>query len=110
MILGLLIPFALLVGAGILIPRLLERVMPETLGGLILNGILSSVALLVVSAGYFAVAYYWRSTAVFDLFGIAPAATVMHFLRLGIGAAVIWAPVVVLAVSTAPRRWKENEW
>jgi hypothetical protein len=110
MTLSLLLPAAFLVAAAILVPRWIESFMPETFAGLILNGLLSAIALTLLSALYFAAAYLWRSTAVLDLLNIAPAATLGHFLRLGVMAAILWAPVMVLALSTAPRRWKENEW
>jgi len=110
MMLGLLLPVAVLVAAAILVPRGLERMVPETLGGLVLNGAVSALVLILLSAGYFFLAYLWRSTALLDLIGIAPGQTLGHFLRLGFGAGLIWAPVVVLAVSTAPKRWREAEW
>lgn len=110
MILGVLLPVAALIAAAILVPRGLERAMPESLQGLILNGVISAAVLTVMAAGYFFLAYLWRSTAILDLAGIAPASTLGHFLRLGLGSAIIWAPVLVLAVSTAPKRWKEAVW
>jgi hypothetical protein len=108
--LHLIVPVAALLAASILVPRWIEPHMPETLAGLVLNGALSAVALTLLSALYFAFAYLARSTAVLDLLNIAPAATLGHFLRLGLSSAILWAPVLVLALSTAPKRWKENQW
>lgn len=33
-----------------------------------------------------------------------------HFVRLGLGAGLIWAPVLILAVASVPGRWKKNVW
>lgn len=110
MILGLALPVALLVAAAILVPRALERVVPETLPGLILNGVLSALILTALGTGWFLLSYLWRSTAVFDLLGLAPAATLAYFLKLGLGTALIWAPVLVLAVASAPKRWRVATW
>jgi hypothetical protein len=35
---------------------------------------------------------------------------IWHLLNLGAKAALIWAPVLALVVTTAPRRWKTAVW
>ena len=110
MITGVLIPVAALVLVAIYLPRLLARVTPESLAGLIVNGALSAVALTMLAAAYFLWSYARQDTRLLDLIGFAPGETLGHFLRLGLGSALIWGPVLVLSVSTLPRRWKENVW
>jgi hypothetical protein len=109
-ILGVALPVIVLAALAVLVPRLMERAVPESLGGLILNGVGSALVLSVLSAGYFAAAYAMRSSALLDLAGIAPGRTAAHFLRLGLMSGIVWAPVMVLAVASAPKRWKEAVW
>ena len=45
-----------------------------------------------------------------DAIGFAPGETLGYFLRLGLSSGLIWGPVLVLVVSTSPRRWQENVW
>lgn len=110
MILAILIPVVVLVALAILLPRLLLPLMPETLAGLVLNGAISAVVLTVLACGWFFGSYLVHDTRLVDLFGLAPGGTLLYFLRLGLMSALIWAPVLVLAVASLPKRWKHATW
>jgi hypothetical protein len=110
MMAALLIPVVLLVATAILLPRLLLRWMPETLGGLILNGAITAAVLTGIASGWLFLSYLWRDSRLLDLFGLAPGGTLLYFLRLGLMSALIWAPVLVLALATLPKRWKHATW
>ena len=99
-----------LIALAILLPFLLARFTPETLGGLVLTGLLSAILLTLAAAAYFFLSYLNANTAILELAGVAPRSTLLYFLELGLGSALIWAPVLVLAISYLPRRWKENVW
>lgn len=108
MVTALLLPSLLLIALAILIPRGLERLMPESLGGLLLLGLISALLLWALSALGFALLYRWGGAPLARLW--ADGGAFRHFLWLGLRAGLIWAPVLVLAVSTAPRRWRQAQW
>lgn len=110
MITGVALPVLALAALAIAVPRLLEHLVPETMGGLILNGAVSAAILTALATAYFVWSYARQDTRILDLIGIAPGESLLYFLRLGLGSALIWGPVLVLTISTAPRRWKENVW
>ncbi|SRR6056297_935109 len=110
MILSLLLPICLLGTLAILVPRMLERVMPESLTGIVLTAILSAALLWVISSAGFGILYALEDARVLALVANTPSAGVGHFLRLGANAALIWGPVLLLVVTTSPRRWKSAIW
>lgn len=110
MILHVALPVAVLMALAAALPHLLLRVVPETFAGILLNVGMSAGLLTLIAATYFFVSYLTHNSAILDLAGIAPAATLAHFLRLGLGAGLVWGPVLVLSVSYTPARWKENVW
>ncbi|MBP0484353.1 hypothetical protein [Sagittula salina] len=107
MIAGLLIPAAALGALAILVTRGVERVMPETLAGLVLTALVGALLMWLLSAGFFALWYALKAPGAAWLIGQTGA---HHFMLLGAQAALIWGPVLVLTVSTAPRRWRTNTW
>lgn len=110
MTIGLILSAVALATAAILVTRLIERVVPETLPGLGLLAVVAFVTMWLVSALGFAVAYQMQDAQVLTLFGAQPGAGARHFAGLGVKAGLIWAPIVLLVVVTAPRRWKNAVW
>lgn len=84
------------------LPFLFGRLLPEGTAWLLMNAVLSAGALMVAAVLYFVFAYAGRVSAV-------PGAAA-HFLRLGAMSAMIWLPVLVLALTAQPGRWKEKVW
>jgi hypothetical protein len=37
-------------------------------------------------------------------------AFLLHFLRLGLISSLLWGPIMLLAVASLPKRWKEEVW
>jgi len=107
---ALILPFSALVILATALPFALARLLPEGVAGLVLNGAVSAIAMICVGAGYFSWAYLRQDGRVLDALGLASGETLVHFLRLGFGAALIWGPVLVLALGAQPRRWKEVQW
>lgn len=110
MIAGVLLPALGLMLCAVVVPIGLERWLPKTMGGMIVNGFASGATMTLLAAGYFLWAYQRQDMRVVELLGIAPGETLGYFLRLGLSAGLIWGPVLVLVISFSPRRWKENEW
>lgn len=107
---SLILPALLLTGLAVLVPLLVERRMPETLGGLLLGGLLSALVVWLLSAALFAGLYSLQGPGVLEILRVAPGSGLWHFLKLGAQAALLWAPILVLVVGTSARRWKEAVW
>ncbi len=107
---GLFLPALILAGLAFVVPRLLARVLPEGVGPLMVNAFLATLLLFVMSSLFFFGLYLWQGVA-FDRI-IAPgwAANVIFFGRLGLIAAIIWAPIMLLSVAGLPRKWVKETW
>ncbi|MCT4554937.1 MAG: hypothetical protein N4A53_09645 [Pelagimonas sp.] len=108
MLIGVALPTLALMGLAVLVGRLVERAMPETLFGLGLGFAISCVILWGLASLGFGAAYLWRGVAVAALLG--PQAGVPHLMGLAAKSALIWAPILALVTITAPRRWKTAVW
>ena len=109
-VLGGLVPVLALIVLAVAVPKLVARLVPEGVGWLVGNGVISSVALWAVAAGYFAGAYAMQADALTRLLGIDPIGTLAHFVKLGALAGMIWAPVMVLSLASLPKKWVEVVW
>jgi hypothetical protein len=107
---SLVLPVLALGALGWLVPRLLGQVWPEGVRPLLLLALVSTLLLIALSAGLFALLYVWQGLPVAALLGPGVAAGLGHFLRLGLLSALVWAPIMVLTVAGLPRRWKEETW
>ena len=109
-VLGGFFPVLALVLLAVWVPRALGRVLPEGVGWLFVNGVISAVILWAISSGYFAGAYAMQADALSRLFGIDAVGTLGHFAWLGVLAGMIWLPVGLLALASVPKRWTEVVW
>lgn len=110
MILQLLFPALGLMLVSVLVARGVEALMPESIGGIAATFAISALLVWLLASAGFAGLYTLEDPRVLALLGETPSASVRHFLRLGASAALIWAPVLLITVSTAPRRWKTAVW
>lgn len=108
MLIGVALPTLALMGLAVLVGRLVEGRMPETLFGLGLGFAISCVILWGLASLAFGAAYLWRGVAVAAL--LSPQAGLPHLVALGAKSALIWAPILALVTITAPRRWKTAVW
>ncbi len=103
-----LIAPAILIGiAAFFMPRLIAVGLPEGVMTLFLNALLSTIALFVVSAGFFFCLYLWQG---FDTTESDWVTNVVFFGRFGLSSALIWAPIMVLSVAGLPRKWVKEVW
>jgi hypothetical protein len=102
-----------LAALAVALPYLFTRLLPEGAGWLVVNGALSALVLMLAATGYFVFAYAGNSTAalgpVLRVLGEAPGSA-WHFVRLAAMSALIWLPVLILALAQQPKRWKEKVW
>ncbi|WP_089277544.1 hypothetical protein [Antarctobacter heliothermus] len=110
MIADLLLPAFGLMLLAFVVPRGVEVLVPETVTGLVVMALVSTLLCWVLASAGFAMLYGVQDGGILALLGEVPAASAGHFLRLGAKAALIWAPILLLTVSTAPRRWKTAVW
>lgn len=107
---GLILPALLLGVVGFAVPRLLARVLPEGVTPLLVNGLLSTLLCWLLAAGFFCLLYLWQGAPLAKL-GLPDLGTVaLFFGRLGLAAALIWAPVMLLSLSGLPRKWVHETW
>lgn len=107
---GLVVPVVILAVLAYGMPRLLARWLPEGVTPLMVNALLSTVLLFALSAVFFALLYYWQGLPVGQLSDAGLAAGVGFFGRLGLMAAIIWAPIMILSVAGLPRKWVKETW
>jgi hypothetical protein len=107
---SLLLPALVLGLIAFAVPRLLSLVLPEGITLLLLNGFLSTVLLFVISAVFFLCLYLWQGLSVAQIMDPGLAAALVLFGRLGLSAAIIWAPIMLLSVAGLPRKWVKETW
>lgn len=106
----LILPALALGICGFLVPRLLAAFMPEGVVALVVNALVSTLVLVILSALGFYGLYLWQGAPPEVLAGQGWRANLWLFGRLGLAAALIWAPVMVLSLAGLPRRWKTAVW
>lgn len=111
--LSLTISVLSLAALAVALPFLFGRLLPEGTGWLFVNAGLSAVLLMGAAVLYFVFAYAGGAASAVPRmlggFGRAPGSA-WHFVRLGALSAMIWLPVMVLALAAQPGRWKEKVW
>lgn len=107
---ALFLPALVLALAAFAVPRLLARVLPEGVKPLMLNAFLSTVLLFLLATGFFVCLYLWQGLSVADITEPGLATSLIMFGRLGLIAAIIWAPIMILSVAGLPRKWVKETW
>lgn len=107
---ALLVPAFLLAVAGFVVPRLLARLLPEGVSALFLNAFVSTLLLVVIAGAVFFGLYLWQGADPEMLLQSGWVANIAFFGRLGLAAAIIWAPIMLLSVAGLPRKWKKATW
>ncbi len=107
---ALFLPALVLAALAFAVPRFLARVLPEGVKPLLLNAFFSTMILFALSAAFFVVLYVWQGLSWADLTEGGVAESVAFFGRLGLIAALIWAPIMVLSVAGLPRKWVKETW
>jgi hypothetical protein len=104
---GLILPALALGVVAWVVPQALARGWPEGVGPLLALGFVATLIMVALAAALFLVLYLWAGAplAAFPFWG-----AVWHFTRLGLGAGLIWAPVLILSVANLPRKWKRVVW
>lgn len=97
------LPVLALMGLGIGLPYLWARLLPEGIGGLIANALLSVAVIAVVVSAYMLIWYGGP--------GEVSVKALIWFLGLWVvRTALAWAPMLALGLAAQPKRWKEVVW
>lgn len=107
---GLIFPALSLALLAWLVPKLVSMTLAEGARPLMLNALLSSIILFCLSGGYFFVLYLSQGIPFWKLLEPGWAAVVTYYGRLGLTAAIIWAPIMILSVAALPRTWVHEKW
>lgn len=107
---GLIIPAVFLALIAWLVPKLLSMVMPEGKRALMILAFVSTLVLFAISAGFFFVLYLWNGMPVSDIAEFGWRQNIIFFGKLGMIAALIWAPIMIVSVAGLPRTWKRAIW
>lgn len=107
MIAELFLSTALLVALTFAVARGVEALLPEGVPWLITQAVVSALMLWALSALLFAGLYMLEAPQAAKLIGTGGWG---RFAALGLKAGLVWAPILILVVSTAPSRWKTAVW
>lgn len=107
---ALFLPALVLAVLAFAVPRLFGLVLPEGVKPLLLNAFASTFSLFIISGGFFFCLYLWQGLSVAQITEPGLASTVVFFGRLGLSAAIIWAPIMILSVAGLPRKWVKETW
>lgn len=107
---GLVFPAAFLALLGWLVPRLLSRVFAEGVTPLLILTFVSTLIMLVLGMGFFLALYIWQGAPIDTLFEAGVVAGLLHFGRLGLISALLWAPIMILSVAGLPKHWIKETW
>lgn len=107
---GLFVPALALAILGFVVPRLLARCLPEGVRSLLLNAFMSTILLFLISAGFFFCLYLLQGASPAEIIAPGLASTLLFFGQLGLSAAIIWAPIMLLSVAGLPRKWVTETW
>ncbi len=107
---GLILPAVCLAALGWTVPRLLALVFPEGVAALMVLAFVATLVMLAFGAGFFALLYVWQGVPFDTLFEGGIAVGVLHFGRLAMISALLWAPIMVLSVAGLPKNWVTRVW
>ncbi|MEL6681792.1 MAG: hypothetical protein AAFQ09_04005 [Pseudomonadota bacterium] len=107
---GLIFPVVILAVLGFLVPRVLGRFVPEGVRPLMLNALVSTLILFVLSAFTFFMLYLGQGVRAEILLSSGLLANLVYFGRLGLASALIWAPIMILSLAGLPRKWVKETW
>lgn len=107
---GLVLPALFLAGMGFCVPRVLALFWPEGVRWLVGLAFISTLILALLGAGFFALLYARLGVDLYDLYGTQGLGTVLHFGRLNLISALMWAPLMIFSLLGVPKNWVKEVW
>ena len=107
---GLLLPAIALSILGWLVPKLWSMLLPEGFKALALNAALSALTLTALTGLYFMGVYWQAGVTLERLLDQGALGLMAYFGKLGLSAAIIWAPMMGLSLVGLSRSWVRTPW
>jgi len=107
---GVLLPAVCLAALGWGVPRVLAIWWPEGVAWLMGLALASSFVMCALGTGLFALLYTSQGVNLDDLYATGGLAVPLHFARLSLSSALLWAPMMVLSLMYVPRGWVKEVW
>ena len=107
---ALLLPAFALAVVAFIVPQVMARFLPEGVGPLMLNALLSILVVFVLSGALFYGLYIRQGILALEFSVPDFWATLLFFGRLGAMSGIIWLPIVLLSVASLPRKWVKETW
>ena len=107
---GLLLPALVLGLLGWLVPKLWSMLLPKGFAALAINAIISALTLSGLTGLYFVFAYWQAGVTLQALADQGAPGLLTYFGKLGLSAAIIWAPMMGLSLVGLTRRWGHAPW
>ncbi|MCF2870994.1 hypothetical protein L0664_07945 [Octadecabacter sp. G9-8] len=107
---GLLLPAICLAALGWAVPRVLAVWWPEGVKWLIGLAFASTFVMALSGAAFFAILYASQGIKLDDLWETGGLSVPIHFAKLSLISALLWAPLMVLSLIGVPKNWVREVW
>jgi hypothetical protein len=105
-----LLPALVLALLGWLVPRGLSLVFAEGVRPLLILAFCATVVMFLAGCAFFVGVYVLRGAPLATLLEAGVASFVLHFGRLGLISALLWAPIMILSIAGLPKTWVKETW
>ena len=107
---GLLLPAMCLAAMGWTVPRVLAIWWPEGVKWLMGLALVSKVVMALCGAAFFGFLYRMQGVNLDDLWATGGLSVPLHFTKLSLISALMWAPLMVLSLASVPKNWVREVW
>lgn len=107
---GLVLPAICLAALGWAVPRVLAIWWPEGVKWLMGLALASTLVMALAGAAFFAIIYAAQGISINDLYETGGLSVVLHFGRLSLISALLWAPLMILSLAGVPKNWVREVW
>jgi len=99
-----------LAALGWTVPRVLALFWPEGVKWLLGLALVSTVVMAACGAAFFAALYANQGVNLDDLYATGGLSVPIHFAKLSLISALLWAPLMVLSLAGVPKNWVREVW
>lgn len=107
---SLILPAICLAALGWTVPRVLAMWWPEGIKWLMGLALMSTLVMSVCGAVFFGVLYAAQGVNLDDLYATGGLSVPLHFAKLSLISALLWAPLMVLSLMGVPKNWRREVW
>lgn len=107
---NLVLPALCLAALGWTVPRILALWWPEGVKWLLVLALVSTLVMAVAGAGFFVLLYASQGVKIDDLWATGGLAVPLHFAKLSMISALLWAPMMIFSLAGVPKNWVREVW